>query len=284
MSSKHCCRVNMLSHAQGNSQHMVYRGGSRLMYHCIERVFAILPPEREEHPSIEELVDAALMFNAFACLDNLAWIWVCEQKLTTDRGEDIPPMKVGLGKKCRVIRRSLPTDFQKHLKSLDAWFDHLENFRHALAHRIPLYIPPYVVRQQDLPKYEMLGRQMEKARRRGNKKRYELLRAEQEGIARYQPEMMHSLADNTKRIVFHPQLLSDFSTICALAERLNDALDTEPKRSMIKRKFWARVFAAEERIIRGWSSIGGALDGTRKVVGRWLHASSALLYRTNRRR
>ena len=232
----------------------------KTMCHCIERVFTILPPEREDPPSMEELVDAvvyiqAFTFNAFGCLDNLAWIWVCEQKLTTDRGEEIPPTKIGLGKKCRIIRRSLPPDFRKHLKSLDAWFDHLENFRHALAHRIPLYIPPCVIKKQDLPKYEMLERQMAKARRRGNYDRYERLRAEQQAMTRYQPEMIQSPEDNTKRIVFHPQLLSDFSTICDLAKRLSDALDTEPERSAIKRRFWASVFAVKEWLSRAWSWI-----------------------------
>lgn len=101
------------------------------MAHCIERVFAILPPEREDQPSMDELVDAvtyiqAFIFNCFACLDNLAWIWVCEQQLTTDRGETIPAAFIGLGKKCRVVRQSLPPDFRKHLKSLDKWLAHLE--------------------------------------------------------------------------------------------------------------------------------------------------------------
>lgn len=148
---------------------------------------------------MEELVEAvvhiqAFTFNAFACLDNLAWIWVCEQKLTTDKGEEIPPTKIGLNKRCRIIRRSLPADFRAHLKSLDAWFDHLENFRHALAHRIPLYIPPCVVREQDVPRYELLDRQMAKARRRGNFERCEKLRAEQQALTKYQPEMLQCRA------------------------------------------------------------------------------------------
>lgn len=206
----------------------------KTMCHCVESIFGVLPPEREDLPSMEELVEAvvhiqAFTFNAFACLDNLAWIWVCEQELTTDRGEEIPATKIGLGKRCRIVRRSLPQEFRSHLKSLDAWFDHLENFRHALALRIPLYIPPCVVRDQDVARYELLGRQMDKALRRGNVERYEKLKLEQKGLTRYQPEMMHSPADNTKRIVFHPQLLSDFDTICDLAKRMNEALNTVPR-------------------------------------------------------
>ena len=47
----------------------------RTMVRCIERVFEILPPERTDNPSMDELIDAviyiqAFIFNAFACLDN----------------------------------------------------------------------------------------------------------------------------------------------------------------------------------------------------------------------
>jgi hypothetical protein len=37
----------------------------RTMAHCIERVFVILPPEREDHPSMDELVDAVTYIQAF---------------------------------------------------------------------------------------------------------------------------------------------------------------------------------------------------------------------------
>jgi len=73
---------------------------------------------------------------------------------------------------------------------------------------------------------------MEKARRRRNFERYEKLKAEQQAMTKYQPEMLHSPADNTKRIVFHPQLLSDFDAICDLAKRMNEALNTEPRQTI----------------------------------------------------
>lgn len=233
----------------------------RTMSRCIEKVFTILPPEREDQPSMDELVDGvvhiqAFIFNSFACIDNLAWIWVCERTLTSDKGESIPPAKIGFGRKCRLVRRSLPADLRNHLKLLNPWFDHLENFRHALAHRIPLYVPPGAVLLQDIPKYELLGRQMAKALRRRNAMRYENLLRAQAALERYQPEMLHSPEDKTARIVFHPQLLSDFKTICDLAMRLNAALDTE-KGPAIKRRFWRRIFDLRELFGRAWSCIGG---------------------------
>jgi hypothetical protein len=232
------------------------------MSHCIENVFIILPPERESQPSMEELVDAviyiqAFTFNTFACLDNLAWIWVCEKQLTTDKGEIVPPAMIGLSKKCKIVRRSLPADLQTHLKTLNPWFEHLENFRHALAHRIPLYIPPCAIRAQDVPAYRMLERQMAKALRRGNGVKYEQLRAQQQTLTKYQPEMMHSAADNSKRVVFHPQLLSDFHTVCELGLKMNVALDEDPTTSVSK-AFWTSLFGIRERLGRFWSKISSS--------------------------
>lgn len=231
----------------------------KTMSHCIGNVFEILPPEREDRPSMEDLVDAvvyiqAFTFNTFACLDNLAWIWVCEKKLTTDKGEIVPSTKVGLGRKCKIVRRSLPADLQKHLKTLDPWFGHLENFRHALAHRIPLYIPPYAVTERDWPAYQLIEKQMAKASQRGNNARYERLKAQQQGLTKYQPEMVHSATDDSKRVVFHPQLLSDFKTVCELGLRMNAALDEEPA-TIARRAFWTSVFGARERVGRLWAMI-----------------------------
>lgn len=103
-----------------------------------------------------------------------------------------------------------------------------------------------------MPKYELLEKQMAKAHRRRNYDRYEKLKAEQQALTKYQPEMMHSPEDNSKRIVFHPQLLSDFSTVCDLAQRLNRALDSEPT-TTLKRKFWTGVFSLKEMLGRATS-------------------------------
>jgi hypothetical protein len=227
----------------------------RIMTHCIDNVFGVLPPARDDHPSMDELTDAvvyiqAFIFNAFACIDNLAWIWVCEKKLTTEKGEPIPADKVGLGKKCKLVRRSLPIELRNYLKSLDVWFDHLENFRHALAHRIPLYIPPYVLTEKTA--YQLLEAQKAKARRRGNEAKYMQLDAKQKALTRYQPEMIHSMSDNSKRIVFHPQLLSDFKTICELSLKVDAALDGEPSVS-VTRAVWTTVFRTREALGRLWT-------------------------------
>jgi hypothetical protein len=251
-------RTYKVPRAQEFAEHGLSRR-LKTMTRCIENLFGTLPPERDDLPSTDELTDSvvyiqAFIFNAFACLDNLAWIWVCEKRLTTEKGESIPPGKVGLGKKCRLVRRSLPGEFRTYLKSLDRWLDNLEDFRHALAHRIPLYIPPCVITEKDYPAYQMLEALKAKARRRGSLKKYEQFESKQKALMRYQPEMIHSISDNSKRIVFHPQLLSDFKTICELSLKMDAALNGEPATS-VTRAAWASAFRIRQVLGHLWSVI-----------------------------
>jgi hypothetical protein len=140
----------------------------------------------------------------------------------------VPNAWVGLGKSCKFVRGSLPAEFRQYLRSLDAWFDHLENFRHALAHRIPLYIPPGVIGSKNLELYKWLERRKAKAVRHRNFTRYDQLSAAQNSLLEFVPLMMHSATDNSKRIVFHAQLLSDFNTIYDLGMKMHTTLDSDP--------------------------------------------------------
>jgi hypothetical protein len=117
---------------------------------CIENVYSIYPPERFDKPSRDECLDLAInlqsfVFNVFGCLDNLAWIWVNERDLRDKRGKPLRAQQVGLRPGCETIRQSFSTEFQEYLITRDDWFGHLEDFRNALAHRIPLYVIPYTL-------------------------------------------------------------------------------------------------------------------------------------------
>ena len=106
---------------------------------CIENVFEILPPDRTSLPEREELLDATINIHAFAFglfrrLDNFAWQWISECNLTQKDGTLTPYGWMGLTKK--PFRPSIFHEgfSNMYLNSLDDWFDHLEHFRHALAH------------------------------------------------------------------------------------------------------------------------------------------------------
>lgn len=130
-------------------EHAVHGYGRRLqmIVRSIKKVYAILPPERTDIPSKDQVHDATLfiqafVINVFGSLENLAWIWVSERELKRSNGSDLPDSWVGLRLGNSLVRASFSNEFQEYLKTLDPWLDNLVDFRDALAHRIPLYIPP----------------------------------------------------------------------------------------------------------------------------------------------
>ena len=66
-------------------------------------VFTLLPPEWVDIPSSEERHDAeihvqAFLFNTFAAIYNLAWIWVSEKNIRKPDGSELAHRHVGLRK------------------------------------------------------------------------------------------------------------------------------------------------------------------------------------------
>jgi hypothetical protein len=158
------------------------------------------------------------MFNAFGSIDNLAWVWVSEKEL------DIYKLRVGLGPNNIAVRKSLSAEFQEYLKGLDPWFAHLEDFRHALAHRISLYVPPYIITLDKETAYRDLEKRINEAAGSGNFQEYNKLLAEQTALGVFRPWMLHSTAETPGYVPFHPQLIADFNTIEELGRKMIDEL------------------------------------------------------------
>lgn len=200
------------------------------MVRCVDRVFEILPPDGADIPTRDETVDATIniqsfVMNAFGCCENLAWIWVLERGVVRPNGAALPAGRVGLSATYQSVRDSFSPAFRGYLDGREAWFAHLKDFRDALAHRIPLYIPPHTVAPEDGAQYQALGRAAQAALLRGALDEEVRLKAEQMALARFQPIMTHSLAALAGVVVFHPQLLADFATINELAREFLVELD-----------------------------------------------------------
>jgi hypothetical protein len=190
----------------------------------------MIPPERADIPSRDELTDATIniqtfVFNVFGGIDNLAWIWVWEKGQKRSDATPIPDEHVGLGPKNTSVRSTLSQEFQDYLRGLDRWFEHLRNLRHALAHRIPLYIPPYVIAKPDEAAYRDLEAKMGEANKQHQFAEYDRLSTEQLKLGRFRPWVQHSFGEGAKPIVFHPQMLAYFNTIDELGRKMLQELD-----------------------------------------------------------
>ncbi|MQX42498.1 hypothetical protein GHK58_20335 [Sinorhizobium meliloti] len=189
-----------------------------IMVRAVDTVFEKLPPELECIPAKKTVDDAIIaiqsfVMNAFGCLENLAWMWVCERPVWND-GKQLDPMKVGLGPKCKEVRASFTQEFITHLENRQDWVDkHLKGFRDSLAHRIPLYIPPYIVPPEKVEEYNKLEVQSGQALRQLDVVAYEKLQSAQKALGLWRPWMTHSATEKSPGAVFHIQLLADYMTI-----------------------------------------------------------------------
>jgi len=197
------------------------------IHRSIHNVFERLPPELEQAPDRDtrheaELQIQAFVFHVFGAADNLAWIWVSEKNITRNNGTPLPDGAIGIRKP--QVLQSFSEGFRGHLETREEWFDYLENFRHALAHRIPLYIPPYVVTRANAARYNEIQGAMNEAIAAANLARHAELQAQQTELTTWQPLMQHSFIEEAGRIVFHSQLIADFNTIHELGTMMLDEL------------------------------------------------------------
>ena len=197
---------------------------------AIDQVFEALPPGREDIPERDEVVDATIaiqsfVLNTFGCLDNLAWIWVYEKDVRGEDGKELNSRRVGLGKGNKQVRSSFSNQFRAYLDGRQNWFDHLKNFRDSLAHRIPLYIPPYIVPPERIDGYNQLELASGEALQRADLEEYDRLQSEQKKFVLVRPWMTHSQFENAPTVVFHPRLLDDYVAIDEFGRRMLEELD-----------------------------------------------------------
>jgi hypothetical protein len=191
---------------------------------CIENVYSIYPPERSDKPSWQERIDLTInlqsfIFNVFGCIDNLAWIWVKEKHIQDKKGRPLRGQQVGLTAGCVVVLGKFSPEFQQYLASCDGWFAYLENYRHALAHRIPLFVAPYTLSPTKLDEYNDLEQRKNEAHGQHNYDLWLRLDAEQENLGNFTPWMMHSFSEGAAPVGFHPQVLADWNIVVEIADK-----------------------------------------------------------------
>jgi hypothetical protein len=204
-----------------------------ILLRCVDRVFSIIPPGSKRRPKGERVDDViinlqAFVFNASGCLDNLAWIWVLEKDVPGDDGAKLAPSRVGLGRRYKEVWRSLPREFKDYLHTLKAWRTNLEDYRHALAHRVPLYVPPFIITPADEAEFQELQRMAELAAEAGDYPAFFEARTKLQTVGSFEPMMVHSFGEGSRPIHYHGQVLNDLKAIAHIANRLLAELEKPP--------------------------------------------------------
>lgn len=203
---------------------------------CLNNVFNLFPVSRQKLLSEDERSDVEINLQAFlihchGIADNLAWTYVLERGLALDR------RKVGLFN--RVTQEVLPEDIRGYLTSerMKIWHrTYAKNFRDALAHRIPPYIPPSMLTPERQQRSAELDAEIESEMRDGNFDRALELEEEQEGLGRICPVFVHSYLDEDRSapVLLHAQLIADSRTVMEIANKMQPHLpmskESQPKR------------------------------------------------------
>lgn len=190
--------------------------------HGLGRVFEIIPLQETE-PSRDAIWDAtaflqAFIINVFGAMDNLAWLWRLEADVRGRNSQPLHRKRIGLTPDNADLRASLSARTRGYLGGLDAWFGYLEAYRHALAHRIPLYIPAKQLDDVDAAEFARLQAQVGAPGWDWHQWGDNL--AAQRRLGVFEPVMMHSFGEGARPVRFHGQMVCDFATVIEVAEHI----------------------------------------------------------------
>ena len=111
-------------------------------------------------------------------------------------------MSIGFGHKYERVMESLPEEFRHYLSDVGSWWEYRTEFRHALSHRIPLYIPPNLVTEDKVEEYRRIEARMHEAMERGEYPEIEALEEEQNALVSFLPVTTHSFEEQAKFVFF----------------------------------------------------------------------------------
>lgn len=231
----------MRTYIQERSRILAAQGAARRLHtltRCIEQVYNLVPPD-SVLPPLDRIDDAAIwlqafMINTYGAIDNYARIWVWEADVQ-HKGRPIKPMNIGLTADHTIVRESLSAEMQAYLATTNDWFRYLENYRHALAHRVPLYIPPKTMDDNAVNEWKRLEAESLAALKADDMDLHGQILAQQSQLGTFQPWMMHSFGpyeDDGTPVQFHSQMIIDLATVVEIGEMMLHELDTlsEPLR------------------------------------------------------
>lgn len=199
----------------GVKEHLLYGVARRLniLKRCLENIFNEFPLAAKKPLRRDVVYDVqinlhAYVMNLYGIFDNWAWSFVYRHDLLGDVGG-----KHGVGLFRESLTKHLPEPLRDFLASdkITDWHEkYLKSFRDALAHRIPLYIPPAEFTKEEGERYNEIENKKMELIKAMEWKKFDELYEEQENIGRPSFVFLHSFeGEPSKPVLFHPQLLCD---------------------------------------------------------------------------
>lgn len=194
----------------------------KIIRKCLGNIFQIFPPDRKHKLSDEELDNVQInlhtfLINIYGALENIAWIYALENKIHSLLEL---PVKIGLFKK--ELKPFLNNELKTYLHSnrIKAWFtDYAKNYRDALAHRIPPYVPPVSLNPNEAERFKLLQKEIRSAFVNLDFELIKKLESERDQLGSISIAFLHSFShDKSRPLALHPQLIADGNTVFEIAD------------------------------------------------------------------
>jgi hypothetical protein len=198
-----------------------------VIYRCLENIFALFPPNRAERLADEARMDLeinlhAFLINIYGIIENLGMALALENGLLENgRSEKESKNEIGLFKK--DFRKKLSTGLRKYLlkSKVGDWYNaYAKNFRDALAHRIPPYVPPSGLNKDDQIRFQELNEKLATLSKQGYSEQYSAIMEELVNLGKASPFYVHSFTERSKLVYIHPQIIADFMTLEEIIEKV----------------------------------------------------------------
>jgi hypothetical protein len=201
-------------------EHLLHGAGRRvsLLDRTLQNVFEVFPPSTERPLAEEARADVQINLQAFVMnlcgiFDNWAWAFVIQHDLESEIGGR---RNVGLFN--NATKKHLPEPITSYLESpgITRWYnEYLKNYRDALAHRIPLYIPPAMFTMEEGERYNKLENEKFECIKSSDLGRLDQIWEEQATIGKPCLTFLHSFSgeDSSRPFLLHPRLLCDAKVV-----------------------------------------------------------------------
>jgi hypothetical protein len=207
-------------------QYLTHGVGRRLnvIQLSIQRIYELFPPDQVEvlpKRTINEvqIYLQAFVINVAGIFDNWAWAFVLRHGLFDAVGG-----KFGVGLFLAKTQQFLPVSLKGYLTTdpIKSWHAmYIKDFRDALAHRIPLYVPPARLDPNLIEAYRAMEVRMHELQAAHDWDELERVSDQQESLGKAYPVFIKDF--ERQGIPFHPQLVDDGATVLEFANKFYEA-------------------------------------------------------------
>jgi hypothetical protein len=185
----------------------------------IQKIYDLFPPSQVEFlpKNIINEVQAylqAFVINVSGIFDNWAWAFVLRHDLLEKIGG-----KFHVGMFLDGTGQCLPPRLKDYVTTEPrvSWHKtYMKDYRDALAHRIPLYVPPWRIDPRDVDAYRQMDVRKQELLDARNWVELERVTDEQERLCKALPAFLKDFS--SPEVYFHPQLNADGALVLEFAK------------------------------------------------------------------